>query len=663
MSAELGNWTLAPRLRIRRSELALLHDVLVAGLAFFFALWLCGADWSSRPDEPILWAGLPLFVLCCAISFRAFGLYRGVWRYASMRDLLAIGMATTTAVVGYLPILAFASPLQGLPWSFPVAAWLVLILLLGGPRFIYRYFKDSRSGLQMTAAAPSTQPVLLVGAGDAAERFIRAATSAPQPQYRVVGLLDEKGRRVGRRIHGIPILGNIDEVADVVEELARRGNRPKRLILTKGREKIQPSMVRQLLDEAEKLGIEMARIPVGQDRPTRAARAATALRPIEVEDLLGRPQAALDCSELGGWLRDRCILVTGAGGTIGSELCRQIAEYRPGRMVLLDNSEFNLYSIHLALRESGPALPIHAVICDVRDRAALLRVFAETRPDLVFHAAALKHVPIVEAHPCEGVLTNVIGSRNVADACREFGARAMVLISTDKAVNPGNVMGASKRIAESYCQALDVIAPRDGAGTAARRTRFMTVRFGNVLGSTGSVVPLFQRQIARGGPVTVTHPDVERYFMTVPEAVELVLQASAQGGRANAQRGKIMVLDMGRPVRILDLAEQLIRLAGLQPDRDIRVEFTGLRPGEKLSEELFSHLEPLTPSPVEGVLIASPRPVDHAILARSLTELETAAHAGEQQRVLVLIRHLVPDLTPPPRNELGGPALAERGRP
>lgn len=634
---------MTPYFRISRSRLALIHDTGMATLAFFVALALTGT-YNAVSAEPVrLLSAASLFVLSCVISFRTFGLYRGVWRYASMRDLLSIGAAVTAAILFYLPMLALVQPLQTVPWALPHVAWFVLVVFLGAPRFIYRGWKDRRFRSPGLAPSRHVERVLLIGSGDEAESFIRALASDPHPSFRVIGLIDEKERRVGLLIHGIPVLGGVDDLETVVERLARRDRQPERLILTKGRDRIDGEMVRRLVDIADRLGLAVSRMPLEPGEIPRVGRGLLNLQPIEIEDLLGRPQANFDRAVVASLLKGRRVLVTGAGGTIGSELCRQIAALEPARLVLVDHAEFNLYSIELGLRESFPDLPTLGAIVDVRDRESLFRLFEKERPELVFHAAALKHVPIVELNPCQGVMTNVIGSRNVADACLACEAQAMVLISTDKAVNPANVMGATKRIAEGYCQALDIVTPAGGAKAAARRTRYMTVRFGNVLGSTGSVVPLFQRQIARGGPVTVTHPEVERYFMTVPEAVELVLQASAHGRASEAQRGKIMVLDMGRPVRIFDLAAQMIQLAGLEPDRDIRIEFTGLRPGEKLTEELFSHAEPLTASPVAGVMIASPRPSNRTIMARSLDELAAAAQRGDEDRVRALIRHLVPE--------------------
>src|SRR5262249_24182146 len=360
---------------------------------------------------------------------------------------------------------------------------------------------------------------------------------------------------------------------------------------------------------------------------------------VAIEDLLGRPQAVLDRESMRRLIEGRRVLVTGAGGTIGAELVRQVAALGPPRLTLFDSSESQLYSIDREILEAHPDLPREALIGDVRDAARVDEAIATARPELVFHAAALKHVPIVEAHPIEGVLTNTIGTRNVAEACRANRVGAMVLISTDKAVNPGNVMGATKRVAEMICQALDLAEAAHPSGT-----RYVTVRFGNVLGSTGSVVPLFQHQLTRGGPLTVTHPEITRFFMTVREAVELVLQAAALAQEEEA-RGRIFVLDMGEPVRIVDLARQMIRLAGLKPDQDVRIEFIGLRPGEKLHEELFYGDEALAPTRIPSIRLASPRSLDAASLAPLLDGLAEAARERRDDRVREIFARLVPEFT------------------
>ncbi|MBN9492548.1 polysaccharide biosynthesis protein [bacterium] len=372
------------------------------------------------------------------------------------------------------------------------------------------------------------------------------------------------------------------------------------------------------------------------------------LKPVAIEDLLNRAQVPLDRDGMARLIQGRRVVVTGAGGTIGSELARQVAAFGPAALMLADNGEYALWQIDLELAESHPAVPRQAMLVDIRDEARVRAVFEVFRPELVFHAAALKHVPMVEANPLEGLMTNVVGTRHVADAARAVGTLAMVLISTDKAVNPTSVMGASKRLAEMYCQALD-LAARGGGGRPAQSgaMRCVTVRFGNVLGSTGSVVPLFQRQLARGGPLTVTHPDMRRYFMTVREAVSLVLQASVLGvgdvTLPSGLDGGIFVLDMGEPVKIVDLARQMIRLAGLHPDVDVEIRFTGLRPGEKLFEELFHGKEPPVPTGYAGLLMAMPRTADPAIVGRAIDEIASACRNGQSRQALALLSRLIPE--------------------
>jgi O-antigen biosynthesis protein WbqV len=385
------------------------------------------------------------------------------------------------------------------------------------------------------------------------------------------------------------------------------------------------------------LGISLSHLPSITELHGQTP-ASSNIRPIALEDLLGRPETVLDRQSITSFIQNKCVIVTGAGGTIGSELTRQIAALKPTKLILLENSEFNLYAIELELRETYPSLSIIPCIADVRDATRVQSIFEQQKPNLVFHAAALKHVPMAEVNVRETLLTNVMGTKNIADAAAQFSCEAMVLISTDKAVRPANVMGASKRIAEHYCQASDYHNPN---------TRFLTVRFGNVLGSTGSVVPRFRDQIAKGGPITVTHPDITRYFMTVREAVELVLQASAHAAGIKTQRGKIMVLDMGKPVKIADLARQMIRLAGLKPDEDIKITYTGLRAGEKLYEELFSESEHLTPSGADGVHLAAATPIPIDTVNAFIDDLKKSPpHPVEDENNL---RHniykLVPEFT------------------
>ena len=371
----------------------------------------------------------------------------------------------------------------------------------------------------------------------------------------------------------------------------------------------------------------------------------TESRPIAIEDLLGRPQSRLDRAAMTSLIRGRKVLITGAGGSIGSELSRQVAAKQPQQLILLDHGEYNLYCIEKELANQEPTLNKIAVLGDVRDRNFLTELFEAESPDLVFHAAALKHVPLAESNPCEAILTNVRGTMNVADVCKASYVSAMVQISTDKAVKPSSVMGATKWLAENYCQALDTLEPNSD-------TRFMTVRFGNVLGSTGSVVPLFQEQLANGGPLTVTHPDIQRYFMTVRESVELVLQAcvlalnpSQKANIPSEPLGNLYVLDMGEPIRIQDLAKQIIRLSGLKPDEDVAIEYIGLRGGEKLSEELFHEWETLIPTEHEAIRLAVTRPTAIATLQVTLSKLSSLASARDESSALELLRELVPEFS------------------
>jgi FlaA1/EpsC-like NDP-sugar epimerase len=627
--------------RLSRPTVAYVHDLVMAGLSFVLSLYLrVGADLGAYGDD-FLVVGTASFAAVAGMVYLWMDLYRGIWRYASLNDLLAIARAVTLIILIFLPIMFLTTRLQDMPRSVMVINWFVLITLLGAPRILYRMLKDGRFELAYDRSQDQRIKVLLIGAGDAAEMFIQAMTRRTHSDYQPVAILDEASRRVGRHIRGVPVLGSTNDLTAVVERLRARGTQPQRLIITKP--DMAPDKLRRLVDEAGQIGLTVARLPRLTEFRSAGGGEEVEVRPVAIEDLLGRPQNMPNRGAMKALIANRRVLVTGAGGSIGGELVRQLAEIGPSRLVLVDNSEFNLYSIEMEIRERLPDLAVRAVIGDVRDRERIVALIGAERPELVFHAAALKHVPMVEANPLEGVLTNIIGTRNVAEACRSHGVTAMVLISTDKAVNPTNVMGATKRLAESYCQALDV------AGTAqGSRTRFVTVRFGNVLGSTGSVVPLFQRQLAAGGPLTVTHPEIKRYFMTVREAVELVLQASALGvggieGAGAGESGKIFVLDMGEPIRIVDLARQMIRLAGRRPDKDVQIAFTGLRPGEKLNEELFHAGEALKPTVVKGLQLADPRTADYAFLARGFDELQAAVNAARVDTVLALITRYVPE--------------------
>lgn len=632
-------------MRLNRPAIAYAHDMFMAVAAFNLAMALRLGEELLDPAAEMSRALLPGSLIMAGLAagtFWWFGLHRGVWRYASIQDMLALVKAVTVITTGFVLAMFLFNRLETVPRSVPIIQWFVLLSLLGGPRLLLRALRDQR--LALAQKTERRVPVLLVGVGTGAELFIRAIQADLKAPYQVVGILDKKAHRVGRAIHGVPVLGTPAELERIAAALTAAGRGPQRVVITDPEGDLDGAIVRDLVDTCSRLGLSLGRLPSLTDFKEAVSEGKITLKPIAIEDLLGRPQAVLDRAAIVGLITGRTVLITGAGGTIGGELSRQVAALAPERLILVESSEVNLYGIDLELREAMPAVPLERVLCDVRNRDAVFRVFERFRPALVFHAAALKHVPLVEENPVEGARTNVIGTCNVADAANRFEAAAMVLISTDKAVRPSSVMGATKRFAEAYVQSLDVDAKALAAQAGNPGTRFMTVRFGNVLGSSGSVVPLFQRQLSRGGPLTVTHPDMRRYFMTVREAVQLVLQASAHGLKADsAERGTIFVLDMGEPVKIVDLARQMIRLAGLEPDKDVKVAFTGLRPGEKLYEELLSDQDRQVESTVTGVFIAAPQVIDLGVIRRACRELDQASLSGDDGRVLRVLATIAPD--------------------
>jgi FlaA1/EpsC-like NDP-sugar epimerase len=613
--------------------LAFLHDVAMALISYPLSIWL---RLGGLPlNLPYLGEGLVVFTAVAALVFFLWRLNRGVWRYVSLPDLLAIAQAVSLTALVFLAILFLGTRLAGYPRSALIINWFVLTFLLGAPRIAYRLLQDGNLGSLLERLSPLAVPVLLVGSGDAAEAFIRELRRASAAPFSVLGILDRPGGRAGRAIHGVRVLAEVGDAAAVVERLARDGRAPQRFVLAD--DGLDRASLRRLVALADAKGMTLARLPRLTELNPTDGHGAAALLPIAVEDLLGRPRQVLDAAPMRELIAGRRVLVTGAGGSIGSELARQIAGFGPAELTLLDNSEFLLYQIDREIAALAPCLPRRARLGDVRDRRRLDAVFAEARPDLVFHAAALKHVPLAEDNPQETLRTNVLGTREVGEACLAAGVGQMLLISTDKAVAPVSVMGAAKRIAELICQALDRQSVVAGEGC-----RFAAVRFGNVLGSTGSVVPLFQQQLAAGGPLTVTDPEMTRYFMTTREAVELVLQAAALA-RREPLPGAVFMLDMGEPVRIVDLARQMIRLAGKQPDTDVKIVFTGPRPGEKLHERLYRPEENPTPAGVPGLLRVAAGGPDWALLAPVLDGLARATEAGDPVAMGAALHRLVPD--------------------
>jgi len=635
----------AIRRRLARFGVNVALDGGLAAFAVYLAFWL------ARPARPLPDpAALPVAgAVAIWLIGVPFGLSRHHWRFTALVDLGLVGGAGLVAAV-LLTLLMVGAGIALPGPSFPVLLSICMILALTAPRVVYRLARRPAQ-----AANEAMMKAILVGTADTTEVFCSALARLSPAPYRVAGLMALSARHTGRRIHGHDILGSAADAGAVLGRLATAGRLPDLLIITAP--EFAGDDLAGLLAAGEAHGVRVMRAP-NLTALSPAETALIQLQPIAIEDLLNRRQVALDRAGMARLIEGRRVLVTGAGGSIGSELARQVAGFAPAEILLLDNGEFALWQIDLELGERHPAVVRRAVIADVRDAARMQALCAEFRPELVFHAAALKHVPIVEGNPLEGLQTNVIGTRAVADAAAASGAELMVLISTDKAVNPSSVMGASKRLAEMYCQGLDVAARRGGA-----TMRCVTVRFGNVLGSTGSVVPLFRRQLAQGGPLTVTHPDMQRYFMTVREAVGLVLQASVVGSDgAGLRDGGIFVLDMGEPVKIVDLARQMIRLAGLRPDLDVKIQFTGLRPGEKLFEELFHGSEQTAPTGFAGLLMASPRMADLALVEAAMADIETAAAAGDVPAGLKILARLVPEFAHNAAGETPALAIFEKAR-
>ena len=526
-----------------------------------------------------MWRNLLWIIPLQAVIFHGFGLYRGIWRFASIPDLRRIALAAGTAGLAIPALLLMLQRLNDVPRSVLVLHPLLLVLIMGGSRFLYRAWKD---GHLISPRQFDAEPVIVMGAGAAGSALLRDL--ATSQRWRAVGLLDDDPAKLRLQLQGVSVLGRLDDVARLAA-----AHQVQTVIVAMP--SASPPARRRAVELVVGAGLKVLTVPALSDVLSGRVTAAE-VRQVELEDLLGREQVLLDDAGLKEQLAGKTILVTGAGGSIGSELCRQIVRFGPRKLVFLEQSEFALYSIE----QEFAGRPVDCVIGDVKDAARMDAVFAEHRPDVVFHAAAYKHVPLMEsANAWEAVRNNVRGTLNVARAALAVGTGEFVLISTDKAVNPTNVMGASKRLAEVVCQAVQ--AQRSA-------TRFVMVRFGNVLGSSGSVIPRFRQQIAKGGPVTVTHPDIIRYFMLIPEAAQLVLQAGLIASRQRTG-GEIFVLDMGEPVKIVDLARDLIRLSGLTED-EIKIEFTGLRPGEKLYEELLADGESTLPTPHPKLRIAKP---------------------------------------------------------
>jgi len=628
VGAELARGWLARLLEVAL-QYRLMGLIVLHALAFASTYVLCHVirfD-GSIPQAYLatMLASLPLVVLLKLASFLATGSHRGLWRYTTVVDMTALAEAATLGSVALMAVGSLNSGRLPTPRSIVVMDWAGTILVLGGLRGSVRFFRERR--YPMPSARP-LEPVLIVGAGAAGEAIARAIRGQSHLGLKVVGFLATDRATHGWTLAGVKVLG---APASIRRHAPRLGVQ-KVLVPTSA---ISAQDLRDLASICGELGVKIQVIPALDALLTGAVVARP--RDVDIHDLLCRAPVHLDGEAIGRFLHGRLVLVTGAAGSIGSEICRQVLAFRPERLILLDHSENGLFFIERELRVPAGQTEVVPCVASITDAARLRDVFARYRPDVIFHAAAHKHVPMMEANPGEAVKNNVFGTRTLVDEAIRCGVEAFVMISTDKAVNPTSVMGVCKRLAEMYVQARSV----------QTSTRLVTVRFGNVLGSNGSVVPLFKAQIRRGGPVTVTHPEMIRYFMTIPEAAQLVLQAGTLG-----RGGEIFVLDMGEPVRILDLARDLIRLSGLKEGRDIEIVFSGLRPGEKLYEELYDQHEEGLPTPHPKIFLARHRPCALGWLQAQLGALARRLE-GPPDEVVAALKDLVPEYRPA-RPECGG---------
>lgn len=604
------------------------HGLLIASIAIdaiivalsYVVSYLLRFEGTIPPEFRIgLWRTLPLVICVKLLFFYYFGLYRAMWRYTGIDDAINIVKGATAAGATIILIVLFLYRFEGFPRSAYIIDWGLTILLVGGVRVatrIYMNYSGGASTKSLTAASPKRKRLLIIGAGAAGEKVVRELRENRNVRLQPMGFLDDAPEKSRRTIHGIKVLGRIDEIgkfSDLFDEI---------LIAVPS---AKSADMRRIVEFCEQTGKVFRTLPsIGELIDGHVS--VNAIREVSLADILGRDEISLDQERIALFLQDKRVLVTGAGGSIGSELVRQICRFKPGALGLLDFSEFNLYRIDLETRRREPDLAVSTFLTDVRDREVLDRAFAGFRPDIVFHAAAYKHVPLQEAHPREAVIANVMGTLNVARAAVSCQTSAFILVSTDKAVRPTNIMGATKRLAEK------IVLGLNGNPT----TRFMAVRFGNVIGSSGSVIPLFQEQIARGGPVTVTHPEVVRYFMSIPEAAQLILQAGSMG-----EGGEIFILDMGEPVKIIDIARDLIRLHGLQPDVDIPIVFIGLRPGEKLYEELITDGEGITQTGHKKVFVLRGTPPDPTFIDQAISRLLAATQTFDDELIVSTLRSLI----------------------
>ncbi|MFN3671793.1 MAG: SDR family NAD(P)-dependent oxidoreductase [Bosea sp. (in: a-proteobacteria)] len=614
----------------------ILHDLVVTALAMLLVFVIRFEGEPLQDHLRHLPATLPFFVAYAGVVYWFFSLYRSKWRFASLPDLSNIVRAVTVLTLSLLIVdyILFSPSLYGSFFFGKITIalyWLVQNALLGGPRLAYRYFKYTRSKQQ--AVREAALPALLLGRGVEVEMAIRSMEAGTMRNLRPAGILTSRADDLGQSIRGVPVLGMLSQIESIALDAAERGEPFRRIVVT-GSALLPEAEPDKWLARTRKLALPISRIDTGE------GIRETALAPLEIEDLLVRPTVTIDKERLGAFLKGKRVLVTGGGGSIGSEICLRCAAFGAAEIMIVESSEPALFHVTEQLDAIGHQSKISGALADVRDRARITPLFTAFAPDIVIHAAALKHVPYLEADWSEGIKTNIFGSVNVTDAAITAGAKIFVLISTDKAIEPVSMLGATKRFAEMYAQSRDAEFVAAAAGM-----RLVAVRFGNVLGSVGSVVPKFKAQIERGGPVTVTSPDMIRYFMTIREACDLVLTAASHARTEvpEAERAAVYILKMGQPVKIMDLAERMIRLAGFEPGLDIEIAVTGVRPGERLNEILFAHDEPKAETGLDGVMAAKPIFAGRTKMQGWLARLEAGVKADDRLAAEAVLDEAIPD--------------------
>ena len=627
-----------------RRVLIVVHDLVATALAIMATLYVRFGDGQNGGlDDRYPWLAiiLPCYIAYAGLIYWYFHLYMAKWRFASLPDLRNIFRAVSVLAISLL-VLDYVLLYPSLFGTFffgkvTIALyWFLQMFFLGGPRIAYRLFRLSRT--QQHVKGLDAMPTLIVGRAADAEVLLRAIESGAVKNVLPVGILSPSSADQDHSVRDVPVRGFLDELEPVIVTLRSQGVRVSRLVLTPSA--LEPELHPEtMLMLARRLGLAASRMPsLGE------GEVALRLTPINVEDLLLRPSVKIDYQRLEHFIRGKTVVVTGGGGSIGSEVCDRVVNFGAARLLVIENSEPALHAVLERLAAKSSATVVDGRIADIRDRDRMFALIGEAKPNLVFHAAALKHVPILERDWEEGIKTNVFGSVNVADASRHAGVEAMVMISTDKAIDPVSVLGATKRLAEMYCQALDA-GGRNGnrANGGKLPLRMIAVRFGNVLASNGSVVPKFKAQIEAGGPVTVTHPDMVRYFMTIREACDLVITAASHALGMAQGTTSVYVLNMGQPIKIVDLAERMIRLSGLEPGRDVDIVFTGIRPGERLNEILFAREEPTSDIGIEGVVAAAPVCPSIDVVEGWLAKLKRDLEAGERAAIYGVLRQAVPN--------------------